>query len=251
MSRILITGSADGLGALAARDLQTRGHKVYLHARSAQRAKDAMASCPGAQQCLIADLSSLSDVKTLASDLKSLGPWDAIVHSAGVMHGQSGKTTAESWGTIFATNTVAPYVITSIVGGACRRYVFLSSSMESSGDPMLRGIESCSYSDSKLHNIMLASYFARVLKGAGVEESNALDPGWVPTAMGGRGAPGSLDGAVETYRRLAEGAGSTGGFWRPYAKKGSPVHGKEAFDEGVQGRLVGELARLTGVELAG
>jgi NAD(P)-dependent dehydrogenase (short-subunit alcohol dehydrogenase family) len=40
MARFFITGSADGLGKMAAELLIEQGHKVVLHARSAARGRD-------------------------------------------------------------------------------------------------------------------------------------------------------------------------------------------------------------------
>ena len=83
--KIFITGSADGLGSLAAQALVKKGHRVTLHARNAQRAQDAEKACPGADEALVADLSSLEETKQLANELNNRGPWDAIIHNAGVM----------------------------------------------------------------------------------------------------------------------------------------------------------------------
>lgn len=249
MARIIITGSAEGLGSLAARELVNRGHHVYLHARSTARADDAMKNCPKAQKCLVADLSSLSEVKNLADEIKALGPVDCVVHSAGVMHGVSGKKAAEGdYGLLFATNTLAPYVLTSLIGGASKRHVFLGSQMSQGGDGSLRNLKECGYGDSKLHNIMLAFGFARHLKDQGVEESNVLDPGWVPTKMGGAGAPDDINASVKTYVALAEGVGSSGEYWGPGAQPGRR-HQSVASDVDAQEKLLKELQQISGVKL--
>lgn len=246
MARILITGSADGIGALAAKDLAARGHQVYLHARSSSRAEDAMKNCPKAQQCLVGDLSSSSEVKKLAADINALSPWDCIIHNAGVMHGMAGKTTAEGHGTLFATNTLAPYVLTSLIRGNSKRYVFLGSSLHSGGDGSLGNLRHCGYGDSKLHNIMLALAFARTLKSQGVEESNSIDPGWVPTKMGGAGAPQDIKKSVETYVKLAEGVGSSGGYWGPGAQP-DRHYASAAGNVATQDKLMKELQEASGV----
>jgi NAD(P)-dependent dehydrogenase (short-subunit alcohol dehydrogenase family) len=87
MPRIFITGSSDGLGSLAARALVKRGHSVVLHARNAQRAKDAINACPGAETVLVADLSSFAETKQLADDLNKLGAFDCVVFNAGLYRG--------------------------------------------------------------------------------------------------------------------------------------------------------------------
>ena len=57
-----------------------------------------------------------------------------------------------------------------------------------------------SYSDSKLHVVILCMAVAR--KWSDVY-SNAVDPGWVPTKMGGHGAPDDLQKGYETQTWLA------------------------------------------------
>ena len=56
------------------------------------------------------------------------------------------------------------------------------------------------YSDSKLHVLMLCMAAARKWPAI---YSNAVDPGWVPTKMGGRGAPDNLQKGYETQVWLA------------------------------------------------
>ncbi|KAI0446139.1 putative short chain dehydrogenase/ reductase [Xylaria telfairii] len=46
MVRVLVTGSPDGFGLEAARQLVQRNHTVYLYARNQQRAEDTTAQCP-------------------------------------------------------------------------------------------------------------------------------------------------------------------------------------------------------------
>lgn len=180
MARILTTGSAEGLGFLAAKGLAKRGHEVHLHARSQARAEDAKKNCPQATNCFVADLANLEDVKKLAEDVKAAGPFDSIVHNADIMRGVSGKTAPKAnYGSFFATNTLAPYALTSLLAGNSKRYIFLGSQMHAGGDGLLKNVTDCGYGVSKLHDIMLACGFARHLFSHEVEESNVLHPGWV------------------------------------------------------------------------
>ncbi|PPJ54370.1 hypothetical protein CBER1_07770 [Cercospora berteroae] len=250
--RILITGSAEGLGLLSAQALASRGHEVHLHARSAARAQDAKNNCPEAKFCFVANLSDLNEVIHFASEIKASAPWDAIIHNAGAMHGTTGKTAPNAdYGLLFATNTLAPYVITSLVKGSAKRHVFIGSQMHAGGDPTLKNLKHCGYGDSKLHDIMLAYGFARKLKGEkGVEECNVLDPGWVPTKMGGGSAPDSIEESVQTYVALAEGVGCTGEYFGPAAKKGRKVM-PAAKEVEAQEKLFAQLAEISGVEAPG
>jgi NAD(P)-dependent dehydrogenase (short-subunit alcohol dehydrogenase family) len=88
MARFFITGSADGLGSLVAQALIKDGHHVVLHARNAQRAKDAAAACPGSEKVLIADLSDTTETKQLAEEVNKMGHFDCIVHNAALYRGE-------------------------------------------------------------------------------------------------------------------------------------------------------------------
>jgi NAD(P)-dependent dehydrogenase (short-subunit alcohol dehydrogenase family) len=252
MARILITGSSDGLGSLAAQALVKRGHRVVLHARNEQRARDAYKACPDAESVLIADLSDLTETKRLADEANRLGEFDCVIHNAGLFRGEYRKT-SEGLPSVTAVNSVAPYVLMCLMRRP-KRLVFVSSQMHTSGDASLRdwtrrqrGEEGWSdiqgYCDSKLHNILLAFAFARRWKDV---ESNALDPGWVATKMGGRNASGDIQLAVKTYVMLAEGCGESGKFFKS-SKVGS--YSNVADDEKLQDKFLQECEKFTGVSI--
>ena len=79
MVRVFITGSSDGIGLAAAKALAEKGHQVTLHARNAQRAKQASEAVPQAEGCLIGNLSSISETKQLAEEANKSGKFDAII----------------------------------------------------------------------------------------------------------------------------------------------------------------------------
>jgi NAD(P)-dependent dehydrogenase (short-subunit alcohol dehydrogenase family) len=58
MSRIFVTGSADGLGKMAAQLLIDQGHQVVLHARNKMRAQEALAAVPGAETVAVGDVAT-------------------------------------------------------------------------------------------------------------------------------------------------------------------------------------------------
>jgi NAD(P)-dependent dehydrogenase (short-subunit alcohol dehydrogenase family) len=246
MARILITGSSDGLGSIVAQKLISRGHSVVLHARNDQRAKDATAAAPGAEGVVTGDLSDISSTKSMAKQINDMGSFDCIIHNAGLYRGGFRKT-SDGIPALAAVNTFAPYILTALVNKP-KRLVFLSSEMHQSGsadlsDPLWakRGesgfSDTTSYCASKLHNILFAKAFARRWPEV---QSNALDPGWVATKMGGKGATGSAEAAVETYVMLAEGeedhAKKSGEYFRPEKRIGSPQ--KATNDEKLQDRLL-------------
>ena len=83
-ARVFITGSADGLGRMAAQLLVEQGHTPVLHARNEQRGREAMAAVPGAETVVIGDLSSVAQMKEVAAKVNALGHFDAVIHNAGV-----------------------------------------------------------------------------------------------------------------------------------------------------------------------
>jgi len=195
MARIFITGSSDGLGQMAANLLIGQGHQVVLHARNAERGRQALNKVPGAEKVLIADLSSNEETKKLASEVNALGNFDCIIHNAGVYH--------ESNRLIFEVNSLATYILTCLIQRP-KRLIYLSSGMHMQGNPNLDilsyDIGRFTYSDSKLHDLILSMAVAR--KWTDVY-SNAVDPGWVPTKMGGSGAPDNLEKGFQTQAWLA------------------------------------------------
>jgi NAD(P)-dependent dehydrogenase (short-subunit alcohol dehydrogenase family) len=195
MARIFITGSADGLGALTADALIGQGHKVVLHARNAQRGQEAMAKLPGAEAVLTGELSNLEETIELASKVNALGTFDAIIHNAGVYHA-SGEE-------LFTVNTLAPYILTCLIRKP-KRLVYLSSDLHQGGRSKLATIKTdidrITYSDTKLHVLLLCKAVARDWTDV---YANALNPGWVPTKMGGPGAPDSFESGYQTQVWLA------------------------------------------------
>ena len=240
MARIFITGSADGLGQLAAKSLVAGGHSVVLHARSEERGRDALEKVPGAEGLLTADLSSIEETKRLASDVNALGRFDAVIHNAAVY-----QTATE---TLFAVNTLAPYILTCLIEKP-RRLIYMSSGMHMQGEAKLNSFKTdpgrITYSDSKLHMLMLAKAVARHWPDV---YANALDPGWVPTKMGGPGAPDSLQKGYETQVWLAVSddpeAKVSGRYF--HHKKETP-HNPEADDTSSQEKFLSLCEEITGV----
>jgi NAD(P)-dependent dehydrogenase (short-subunit alcohol dehydrogenase family) len=193
MAKIFITGSADGLGHLAAKQLLLEGHEVVLHARNQSRAAEAMKKIPSASQVLIADLSDLEEGKRLAEQANELGTFDVVIHNAGVYQEQNH---------VLAVNTLAPYILTALMHKP-KRLIYMSSGMHLSGRFDKENFaHTTSYSDTKLHDVLLAFAVARIWPEV---YSNAIDPGWVATKMGGKNAPDDLYEGYQTQIWLATG----------------------------------------------
>jgi NAD(P)-dependent dehydrogenase (short-subunit alcohol dehydrogenase family) len=250
MSTVLITGSADGLGLLAARLLIGEGHDVVVHGRNPRRAEDALAAAPGAAGAVSGDLSSIAETTALAEQANAHGRFDAVIHNAGVYRLPRRVETADGLSKVFAVNVLAPYLLTALVDRP-DRLIYLSSGLHRGGDPDLgdpqwarrRWNASQAYSDSKLHVVALAFAVARRWSDV---RSNVVDPGWVPTRMGGPGAPDDLDQGVETQVRLAVHSPASGGYY--YHQRLSETH-PAVSDVEVQEGLLAVCREITGVEL--
>jgi NAD(P)-dependent dehydrogenase (short-subunit alcohol dehydrogenase family) len=240
MARIFITGSADGLGKLTAQSLIARGHTVVLHARNAERAEEAIKQNPGAETVLIGDLSAIEQVKKLARDVNRVGVFDAVIHNAGVY-----QVSAKE---IFTVNTLSPYILTCLIEKP-KRLIYLSSGMHLQGRSKLNEFNinntNINYSDSKLHVLMLCFAAARIWQDV---YSNAVDPGWVPTKMGGRNAPDDLQKGYETQAWLAtsnDAKATVSGRYFFHQKE--RAHNNEADDVQLQQKLLDRCSELTGV----
>ena len=240
MARIFITGSADGLGQLAAKTLIAQGHQVVLHARNETRGRQAMDGAPGAEGVVTADLALIDDTKELASKVNALGTFDAVIHNAGVYQDSAGQ--------IFAVNTLAPYILTCLIHRP-ERLVYLSSGLHTQGHFRSESFKGqarrISYSDSKLHVLMLTKAVARRWTNV---YSNAVDPGWVPTKMGGKSAPDDLKKGYETQVWLSisnEAEAKVSGNYFHHQKV--TQHNPEADDVRLQERFLSLCEEVTGV----
>lgn len=242
MARVFITGSADGLGRAAAQALVQDGHEVVVHARGTDRLAAVCDLLDRGAEAVVGDLSDLEETRDVADQVNRLGPMDAVIHNAGVISGPD----------VLPVNVVAPYLLTALIERP-QRLIYLSSGMHRGGRARLTGMDwsgqraTGSYSDSKLLVTAIAIAVARMWPDA---LSNAVDPGWVPTKMGGPSAPDDLRLGHLTQEWLATSddpeALTSGGYWHHQrrVKPAPAVH-----DQRFQDELLETLAHFTATPL--
>lgn len=254
MAHIFITGSTDGLGRAAARSLIGEGHEVVLHARSRARAAALDDLAPRSAGVVVGDLSSGVETRGVAEQVNAIGRMDAVIHNAGAYSTKGRSPTPEGHPAILAVNTLAPYVLTALIERP-DRLVYLSSGMHRGGVASLTDMDwnerrwnsSQAYSDSKLYVTALAFAVARCWPDV---LSNAVDPGWVATKMGGPGAPDDFEEGYVTQTWLAvsdePAAMVSGRYWHHRRPQNAA---REASDPQFQDQLSARLGELTGVPL--
>ena len=239
--RILVTGSADGLGRAAADALLSAGHDVVVHARSHHRAATLAPLIDRGADLVVGDFGDRDAVRRIAAELNAGDPLSSVIHNAGVVGGRA----------VMPVNVVAPYLLTALLDGP-QRHIYLSSGDHFAGRPSLSGVDwqgdaPGSYADSKLYVTTLAAALARLRPDL---LSNAVDPGWVPTKMGGPGAPDDLELGHQSQQWLATSddpeALTSGGYW--YHRRRRQPH-RAVNDAGFQDSLLRALAEETGTAL--
>jgi NAD(P)-dependent dehydrogenase (short-subunit alcohol dehydrogenase family) len=254
MARIFVTGSTDGIGLAAARQLLEDGHEIVLHARNEDRANAVSGLIEQGAQVVLGDLASGNEVRGLADQVNEIGTMDVVIHNAAVNGDLDRTPTPEGHARTIAVNALAPYMLTCLVNRP-GRLMYISGGLNRQGETTLEDVDWLSrtwdpvqaYANCKLYLTSLGFAIARLWPDVVV---SLVDPGWVPTRMGGPDATDDLESGYATQVWLATSDDpavmKSGGFWYHHAS-GSP--NPAAHDEGFQNRVLGCLAALSGVAL--
>ena len=189
---VLITGSTDGVGRVVAERLGASGARVLVHGRDEGRGKAVVSvteASGGKAELLVADLSSLAEVRRFAEAVRAKTTrLDILINNAGVgTGGQDSKrqVSADGYELRFAVNYLAGFLLTSellplLKASAPARIVNVASAGQQAidfGDVMLThgysGVRA--YCQSKLAQILFTIDLAEQVKGSGVTV-NALHP---------------------------------------------------------------------------
>ncbi|GIJ46736.1 short-chain dehydrogenase [Virgisporangium aliadipatigenens] len=254
MARVLVTGSADGIGRETAAQLIALGHEVVGHARNESRADDLRAALPGIGPVVTGELASLAGTTALAEAAVKAGGYDVVIHNAGISGRPARHLTVDGMEQIFQVNVVAPYLLTALLPRPAR-LVYLTSGLESDGVVDLDDMQFArkpwhgmrAYSDSKMYDVVLAFAVARRWPEV---ITNVVDPGWIKTRLGGPGATDELPEGAETQVWLATSDDPEAVRTGRYLKRRRVLEPNPAAREhAIQDALLAECERLTGVAL--
>ena len=191
---VMVTGANSGIGRATASDLARSGARVIMVCRDPDKGEAARreiaAGADREPELLVADLSSMASVRTLAGEWAGRGePLDVLVNNAGVMPAER-SITDEGFELTFATNVLGPFLLTrllmpSMEAGTRPRIIMVSSGgMYATGfslsDPQLERREyrpSAVYAHTKRAEVMLADEFDLRFSPAAC----SMHPGWART----------------------------------------------------------------------
>ena len=194
--RCLITGGNGGIGFETAKVLGSRGADLIIIARDKERGMEAKnslsAKSPGSVDLMIADLSLVSETKSLGEEIiQKYSNLDVIINNAGAAYGKR-IVTKENLEFTFALNFLAPFVLTSqlielLKKSGSGRIVNVSSSVHKAGKINFADLMSDrsysrmkAYANSKLALTLFTFELAKRLSGSGIT-CNAVNPGFVNT----------------------------------------------------------------------
>ena len=257
----LVTGSTDGLGREVARRLAAEGAHVIIHGRNVERGTAVVAEITsggkGSARFYQADLSSLAEVRRLASEIRRDYPrLDVLVNNAGVIT-QERTLSRDGHEMQFAVNYLAGYQLTYALlplleTGRSPRIVNVSSIAAAPIDftdvMLARGFTSGrAYGQSKLAQVMFTIDLADELKGKGIVVQ-ALHPATymnTTMVMAAGGTPRSTveEGAAAVMHAIATTAPS--GSYFVGQKAGTPH--PQAADADARRQLRELSRRLTAV----
>ncbi len=198
---VLVTGANSGIGSATALELARSGAAVVIVGRNKEKTRVTasnirLKSGSPIVECLIADLSSMTEVRQLASEfMKKYHRLDVLVNNAGAIFARR-NITVDGLEMTFALNHLANFLLSNLLldlikASAPARIVNVSSRAHQRAELDFNDLQTAhygyggfkAYGRSKLANVMFTYELARRLDGTGVT-ANALHPGGVNSGFG-------------------------------------------------------------------
>jgi NAD(P)-dependent dehydrogenase (short-subunit alcohol dehydrogenase family) len=199
---VLVTGSNSGIGRAATLALAKMGATVVMVARNGEKGEAARSeiireSRNNSVDLLLADLSSLESVRHLAEEFRTkYSKLHVLINNAGLFN-QRRHVTIDGYESTFATNYLAPFLLTNLLmdqlkAGAPSRIVNVSSVGHYNGHINFDDLNLekdyggwKAYGQSKLALVLFTHELAKKLQGTEVTV-NSLHPGTVATNIWSR-----------------------------------------------------------------
>jgi NAD(P)-dependent dehydrogenase (short-subunit alcohol dehydrogenase family) len=195
----LVTGATAGIGRQAALDLACRGVRVLVHARNRERGEPVVAELRRASgndgvDLVVGDLASRSGVEALAGEVRDrAGQLDILINNAGVFMKER-VLTEDGFETTFATNHLAPFLLTghlldTLERARSARIINVASMAHEGGRLDFDNLQGerfydgfSAYALSKLANVLFTMELAERLRDTAITV-NCLHPGVVTTRL--------------------------------------------------------------------
>jgi NAD(P)-dependent dehydrogenase (short-subunit alcohol dehydrogenase family) len=216
----LVTGANKGIGFEVARQLTTKGFRVFIGARNEKAGCDAAEKIGERATFLKIDVSNQTSIAKAAKEFEhAANHLDILVNNAGILLDEDKgiiTMTPEIFETTMRTNTLGPILVTA----AFESFLKKSSSpriinVSSGGGQLTDGADGWApgYCISKTALNGVTVQLAAALPDFAI---NSVCPGWVRTDMGGSGATRSVEEGADTVVWLATDAPQkvTGKFLR-------------------------------------
>src|SRR3989449_10125603 len=194
---VMVTGANSGIGKAASLALAKMCATVIMVARNKERGEAARSDIIGKSRnnsvdLLLADLSSLESVRQLAVDFRrKYSKLHVLINNAGLFN-QRRRVTVDGYENTFATNYLAPFLLTNLQldllkASAPTRIINVSSVGHYNGHINFEDLNLendyggwKAYGQPKLALVLFTHELAKKLQGTGVTV-NALHPGTVAT----------------------------------------------------------------------
>ena len=266
---VLITGGTNGIGKVTALELAKAGATVVIIGRSASKTAQTITEIKqqsGSQsvESIIADLSSLAEVRRAAAEFKArYNRLDVLINNAGAVFAQR-QQTVDGYEMTFALNHLAYFLLTNLLldtlkASAPSRIVNVSSDAHKGAKLNFDDLQHQQsygmggfsvYSKSKLANILFTYELARRLQGTGVTV-NVLHPGFVASGFGRNngGLMRWIMPVIQRFFAISEEQGAQTSIYLASSPEVEGVSGKyfdkskaipsspESYDEAAQKRL--------------
>ncbi|XP_042495223.1 dehydrogenase/reductase SDR family member 12 [Macadamia integrifolia] len=241
----VVTGANSGIGFATAEGLASRGATIYMVCRSKERGEDALSKIQSKTgnpnvHLEICDLSSVSEVKSLASRFSAQGqPIHVLVNNAGLLE-HNRITTSEGLELNFAVNVAGTYAMTEsmvplLEKAAPDARVITVSSGGMYTTPLTTDLQfsenpfdgTMQYARNKRVQVALTEKWAETYSNRGIG-FYSMHPGWAETPGVAKSLPGFSKSLSGKLRTSEEGADTV--VWLALQPKEKLVSGAFYFD---------------------